>query len=86
MAIRLPTHFRARTVPNETCVALPAGIIRIRERNTLRLANSPATEDPIGGDSHTPRQSCFNARVGVDEVDGAGASCGEHAKIIALGE
>jgi hypothetical protein len=32
------------------------------------------------------RQLCFNARVHVNEVDGAGAGRGENAKIITLGE
>src|SRR5258705_2397672 len=87
MAIRLPTHFRARTVPDEARITFS-------RRNNQKSGDGihsvsqtlPPLKNPIDGDSHTPRQSCFNARVGVDKVDGAGASRGENTKIIALGE
>src|SRR6266849_2939925 len=87
MSINLPAHFRARTVSDETCIALSC-------RNNQKSGDGihsvsqtlPPLKNPIDGDSHTPRQSCFNARVGVDKVDGAGASRGENTKIIALGK
>src|SRR6266478_6054473 len=87
MTIHLPAHFRARTVPDEARITFSC-------RNNQKSGDGihsvsqtlPPLKNPIDGDSHTPRQSCFNARVGVDKVDGAGASRGENAKIIALRE
>src|SRR5438270_4891428 len=87
MLVRLPANLRARTVSNKTRVALSC-------RNNQKPGNGvhsvsqtlPPLKDPIDGDSHTPRQRCFNARVCVNEVDRPGASRGENAKIVALRE
>ena len=57
------------------------------EQNKLRLSQAlPPLKDPIDGGRHSVRQRCFRARVYVNKVDGAGASRGKNAKIIALGE
>ncbi len=87
MAIRLPAHFRARTVPDETRITFS-------RRNNQKSGHGihsvsqtlPPLKDPIDGDSHTVRQRRFNARVYVNKVDGARAGRGEDAKIIALRE
>ena len=87
MLVRLPAQFGAWTVSDETCVALS-------RRNNQKSGDGvhsisqarPPLEDPIDGDSHTLRQRRLSARVCVDKADGAGASRGENAKIIALGE
>src|SRR6266566_1982770 len=87
MSICLPAHFGARTVSDEPCVALSSWNNQ-KSRNGIHSVSQTFTplEDPIDGDSHTLRQHCINARVYVNKVDGAGASRGENAKIIALGE
>jgi hypothetical protein len=87
MSIHLPAHFRARTVSDEACIALSC-------RNNQKSGDGvhsislafPPLKDPIDGDSHTLRQRRFSARVYVYKVDRTGASRGENAKIVALGE
>src|SRR5882724_3477432 len=87
VTIRLPAHFRARTVPDKACIALSC-------RNNQKSGDGvdsisqalPPLKDPIYGGSHAVRQRRFSARVYVNKVDGAGTSRGENAKIIALGE
>src|SRR6266436_8638924 len=87
MTIHLPAHFRARTVPDEARITFSCRNNQKSGDGIHSVAQTlPPLKDPIDGDSHTPRQSCFNARVGVYKVDGAGASRGEDAKIIALRE
>src|ERR1700739_806398 len=87
MSVRLPVYFRSRTVSDEARIALSCRNDQ-KSGNGIHAVSQTFTplEDPIEGDSHTPRQGCFNARVYVDKVDGAGASRGEDAKIIALWE
>ena len=70
VAIRLPVHLRAWTVPHETRVALSCGNNQKSGRNTLRCASFPALKYPIPGGSHTVRQRRFNMRVCVDKVGG----------------
>src|SRR6266404_8413694 len=87
MSINLPAHFRARTVSDETCIALSC-------RNNQKSGDGihsvsktlPPLKNPIDGGSYAVRQRRFSARVYVDKVDGAGASRGENTKIIALGK
>jgi len=87
MPIRLPAQFRAWAVPDETRITFS-------RRNNQKAGNGihsvlqtlPPLKDPIDGDGHTMRQRRFSARVYVYKVDGAGASRGEDAKIIALGK
>src|ERR1700741_2283607 len=87
MSIRLPAHFRARTVSDESRITLSR---RNNQKSGQEIPSVlkplPPLKDPIDGDGDTVRQRCFNARVCVDKVDGAGASRRENAKIIALGE
>src|SRR5713101_7678775 len=87
MSICLPAHFRARTVSDEACIALSCWNDQ-KSRNGIHPVSQtlPPLKDPIDADSHTLRQRCFSARVYVNKVDGAGASRGENAKIIALRE
>src|ERR1700675_3802807 len=87
VTIRLPAHLRARTMPDETRVALSCGNNQ-RSRDgihTVAQTLSPL-KYPISGDSHAVRQGCFNMRVYVDKVNGARACGGEDTKIIALRE
>ena len=85
MSIRLPSHFRARTMPDETRVTLSC-------RNNQKSWNgihavshtfSPL-EDPIDGQRHVAGQRHFNVRMCVDEVNRARSSGGEDAKIVAF--
>lgn len=87
MTVRLPVQFRARTVSNKTCIAVSC---RNNQKSgdgvdSILQALSPL-KDPVDGDSHTPRQRRFSARVYVNKVEGAGACRGENAKIITLWE
>src|ERR1700687_1234406 len=87
MSIHLPAHFRARTVSDEACIALSCRNNQKSGDGVHSISQAlPPLKDPIDGDGHTVRQRCFNARVCVYKVDRAGASRGEHAKIIALWE
>src|SRR6266851_3865554 len=87
MSIYLPAHFRARTVSDKACITLSCGNNQKSGDGVHSISQAlPPLKDPIDGDSHTLRQRCFSARVYVNKVDGAGASRGENAKIIALGE
>src|SRR5216684_2025716 len=87
MSIHLPAHFHARTVSDEACIALSC---RNNQKSGDRIHSIsqalPPLKDPIDGGSHAVRQRRFSARVYVNKVDGAWASSGENAKIIALGE
>src|SRR5229473_1898340 len=87
MSIHLPAHFHARTVSDEACIALSC---RNNQKSGDRIHSIsqalPPLKDPIDGGSHAVRQRRFSARVYVNKVDGAWASRGENAKIIALGE
>src|SRR6266851_1051510 len=87
MRTRLPAQFRARTVPDEACVALSLRNNQ-KSRNGINSVSQalPPLKDPIDGGRHSVRQRCFHARVCVNKVDWAGASRGKNAKIIALGE
>ena len=85
MPIRLPAHFSAGTVADETRVALSRWNNQKSRHGIHAVAQAlPPLEDAIDGDSHVMRQRRFGARVCVYKVDGAGASRGEDAKIIAL--
>jgi hypothetical protein len=87
MPIRLPAHFRARTVSDEARITFSRRNNQESGHGIHSVSQTlPPLEDPIDGDSHTLRQRPFNARVCVYKVDGAGASRGEDAKIIALRE
>src|SRR5258708_35084201 len=87
MSIHLPAHFRARTVSDEACIALSRGNNQKSRDGVHSISQTlPPLKDPIDGGSHAVRQRRFSARVYVNKVDGAGASRGENAKIIALGE
>ncbi len=87
MSIHLPAHFRARTVSDEACITLSCGNNQKSGDGVHSVSQAlPPLKDPIDGGSHAVRQRRFNARVYVNKVDGAGASRGENAKIIALGE
>src|SRR5229473_1098921 len=87
MSIYLPAHFRARTVSDKACITLSCGNNQKSGDGVHSISQAlPPLKDPIDGDSHTLRQRCFSARVYVNKVDGAGASRGENAKIIALRE
>src|SRR6266853_1081047 len=85
MLVRLPANLRARTVSNETRVALSC-------RNNQKSGDGvdsisqalPPLKDPIHGGSHAVRQRRLDMRVYVDKVDGTRTSRGEDAKIIAL--
>src|SRR5713226_2871761 len=85
MSIHLPAHFHARTVSDEACIALSC---RNNQKSGDRIHSIsqalPPLKDPIDGGSHAVRQRRFSARVYVNKVDGAGASRGDDAKIIAL--
>src|ERR1700733_1494999 len=85
VTIRLPVHFRAWTMTDETRVALS-------RRNNQKSGDgihsvaqvlSPL-KYPINGGSQIVRQRRFNMRVYVDKVDGTWACRGEDAKIISL--
>ena len=87
MAIRLPAHFRARTVSNETRIALSCRNNQKSRDGIYSISQAlPPLKDPIDGGSHAVGQSGFSAGMYVNKVDGAGASRGENAKIIAFGE
>src|SRR5882724_6359496 len=87
MSIYLPAHFRARTVSDKACITLSCGNNQKSGDGVHSISQAlPPLKDPIDGDSHTPRQRRFNARVYVNKVDGAGTGRGEDAKIIALRE
>src|SRR5216684_7631034 len=87
MSIRLPAHFRAWTVPDETRATLSRGNNqKSRDRIHSVSQTLPPLKDPIDGGCHAVRQRRFSARVYVNKVDRAGASRGENTKIIALGE
>src|SRR5258708_684326 len=87
MPIRLPAHFRARTVSDEARITFSRRNNQEAGHGIHSVSQTlPPLEDPIDGDSHTLRQRRFNARVCVYKVDGAGAGRGEDAKIIALRE
>src|SRR5690348_4416135 len=85
MLIHLPAYFSARTVPDEACIAFSC---RNNQKSGDGVHPVPQTftplKDPIDGGSHAARQCRFNARVCVNKVDGARASRGENAKIIAF--
>ena len=83
--IRLPAHFRARTMPDETRVALSCGNDQESWNGIHSVSHAlPPLEDPIHGHSHVARQRRFNVRMCVDEVDRARPSGGEDAKIVAF--
>src|SRR5260370_378878 len=87
MYIPLPAHFRARTVSDEACIALSCRNNQKSGDGVHSISQAlPPLKDPIDGGSHAVRQRRFSARVYVNKVDGAGASRGEDAKIIALRE
>src|SRR5712691_3707365 len=87
MPIRLPAHFRARTVSDEACIALSCRNNQKSGDGVHSISQAlPPLKDPVDGGSHAVRHRRFSARVYVNKVDGAGASRGENAKIIALGE
>src|SRR6266700_2389661 len=87
MLVRLPANLRARTVSNETRVALSCRNNQKSGDGVNSISQTlPPLKDPIDGGSHAVRQRRFNARVYVNKVDGAGAGRGEDAKIIALRE
>src|SRR5882672_4629667 len=87
MAIRLPAHFRARTVSDEARITFPCKNNQKSRDGIHSIAQAlPPLKDPIDGGSHTVRQRCFSARVYVNKVDGAGAGRSEHTKIIPLGK
>src|SRR5260370_23645794 len=87
MSIHLPAHFRARTVSDEACIALSCRNNQKSGDGVPSISQAlPPLKDPIDGGSHAVRQRRFSARVYVNKVDGAGASRGENAKIIALRE
>ena len=84
MPVRLPAHFRARTISDETGVALTCGNNQKSRDGIHTVAQTlPPQKYPINGGSHTVRQRRFNARVRVDKVDGAG-STKDDAKKLAL--
>src|SRR5882724_8129517 len=85
MPIRLPAHFRARTVPDETRVALSCGNNQKSWNGIHAVSHTlPPLEDPVDRHRHVGGQGRFNARMQVDEVDRAGAGGGEDAKIVAF--
>ena len=85
MPIHLPSHFRARTVPDETRVALSCGNNQKSWNGIHSVSHTlPPLEDPIDGHRHVAGQRHFNARMCVDEVNRARASGGEDAKIVAF--
>ena len=87
MSVRLPVNLRARPVSNEARIAVSRGNNQKSGDGIHSVSQTlPPLKNPIDGDSHAVRQRRFNARVGVDKVDGTRASRGENAKIIALGE
>src|SRR6202040_3758335 len=87
MLVRLPANLHARTVSNEARVALSCRNNQKSGDGVHSISQAlPPLKDPIDGGSHAVRQRRFSARVYVNKVDGAGASRGEHAKIIALRE
>src|ERR1700686_1973421 len=82
MAIRLPAHFRARTVSDEARITFSRRNNQKAGHGIHSVAQTfPPLKDPIDRDGHTVRQRCFNARVCVDKVDGPGTSRGDDAKI-----
>ncbi len=86
MPIRLPAHFRARTVPNKACITFSRrdnqkaghGIDSVLQTFT-------PLEDPIEGGSHAVRKRCFSARVYVNKVDRPRAGRCEDSKIMPFG-
>src|SRR5216683_2510289 len=87
MSIRLPAHFRAWTVPDETRATLSRGNNQKSGDGVHSISQAlPPLKDPIDGGSHAVRQRCFNVRVCVDKVDGPGTGSGDDAKIISLGK
>src|SRR6266550_1548627 len=85
VAIRLPPHLRAWTMPDETRVALSCGNNQKSRDGIHTVAQTlPPLKYPINGDGHTVRQRRFNMRVYVDKVDGARTCGGDDAKVIAL--
>src|SRR6266566_2930903 len=87
MLVRLPANLRARTVSNETRVALSCRNNQKSGDGVNSISQTlPPLKDPIDGGSHAVRQRRFSARVYVNKVDGARAGRGEDAKIIALRE
>src|SRR6266702_8133761 len=87
MLVRLPANLRARTVSNETRVALSCRNNQKSGDGVNSISQTlPPLKDPIDGGSHAVRQRRFSARMYVNKVDRAGASRGENAKIIALRE
>src|SRR3979490_421508 len=87
MLIHLPAHFRAWAVSDETRATLSRGNDQKSGDGIHSISQAlPPLKDPIDGDRHAVRERRFKARVYVNKVDGAGASRGENAKIIALGE
>src|SRR5215813_5561546 len=85
VAIHLPAHFRARTVPDEARVALSCGDNQKSGNGIHSVSHAfPPLKYPIDGRSHAVRQCRFRPRVYIDKVDGTWASGGDDAKIIAL--
>src|SRR5207245_11412571 len=64
VTIRLPPHFRPRTVPDELRIALSSGNNQKSRDGIHSVSKTLAPlKDPIGGSRHTVRQRRFNARV-----------------------
>jgi hypothetical protein len=85
VTIRLPVHFRAWTIPDETRIALSCGNNQKSRDGIYTVAQTfSPLKYPIKGDSQIVPQRRFNMRVYVDKVDGARTGGSEDAKIIAL--
>ena len=83
MPIRLPAHFRARTVPDETRVALSCGNNQ-KPRDgihAVQKALSPI-ENPIGRECHAMAPLCLYARVNVSEIDRSGTGIRDNPKVV----
>jgi hypothetical protein len=87
MSVRLPVNLRARPVSNEARIAVSRGNNQKSGDGIHSIPQAlPPLKDPIDGDTHAMRQRRFSVRVYVNKIEGAGASRGENAEIIALGK
>src|SRR5882724_13067801 len=85
VTIRLPAHFCAWTMPDETRVALSCGNNQKSRDGIDPVSQALAPlKDPIEGGSHTVRERRFNVWVQVNKVDRSRTCGGDDAKIVAL--
>src|SRR5579859_6389246 len=70
VTIRLPAHLGARTIPDETRVALSRGNDQKSRDGIHTVAQTlPPLKYPINGNGHIVGERRFNVRVYVDKVD-----------------